>query len=250
MAVSVLIGHASLLKLVVGIVKITTREFELWVITLSPHLSVTPLFNLSPTAYTTPAPPSFLQPSSCHLLTCPAFSHSHHVFHHCLINSASRLGVANYTLAAPPTLSNPLHCEANTHTWTDKQEGGAVVGWVSHITIIDLRAEANWLSPVCLRYTLPLTLSCHYALPHTCTQIHLCAHFCGDNEVCQLWSGGLCLPPPLVRCLDLQCPLLKDFLFIFLLSSLHSSSSSQPLASPQYLVTVNIAFQFKKKKDT
>lgn len=102
-----------------------------------------------------------------------------------------------------------------------------VVGWVSHITIIDPRAGANWLSPVCLFYTMPLTLSCHYALTHICPQIRLCAH--GGNEVCQLRSRGLC--HRLFSRLDLHCLFshLKDFLsfspppFIIIETSLFAS---------------------------
>lgn len=60
------------------------------------------------------------------------------------------------THTQPPHPLAGFVAEAETHTWTDKQEGGLVVGWVGHITIIDPQAVANWLSPVCLRYTMPL----------------------------------------------------------------------------------------------
>lgn len=54
-------------------------------------------------------------------------------------------------------------------------------------------------------------------------------------------------PPPLVRCLDLQCPLsLESFCLLFL--SLPPLIFFKLSLLLQYLVTLSIALQFKKKK--
>lgn len=95
----------------------------------------------------------------------------HHFPHHthCLINSISRAGVANYTLAGPP----PILWQATPwggDTYMNRQTGRGV----SHITIIDPRAGANWLFP-CL-FTLhhaPYTLLslCTNTLMHMNTSV-------------------------------------------------------------------------------
>lgn len=99
----------------------------------------------------------------------------------------------------------------------------------------------------CLRYTMPLTLSCHYALTHTHTHMHMNTSVCTFSAgimKCVSYDQGGCTCPLLSSVhLDLQSRLSTDFVSFFLAICL-SSSSSHSLSLPQYLVTVSIAFQF------
>lgn len=97
-----------------------------------------------------------------------------------LINSTSRARLSNYTHPAhhhhhlPPLAGSCRGWE----TYMSRQTavgGGSMVGWASRITIIDPEAGANWLSPVCLRYCVPLMHRCHCTLTRTRT-MNMCAH--------------------------------------------------------------------------
>lgn len=85
----------------------------------------------------------------------------------------------------------------------------------------------------CLHYSMPLTVSSHYALTHKYVCVHISVGIIkcvgSDQEGCAC-------------CLLLS--LLKDLVFLSLLLT-HDLSTIFPC---QYLLTVNIAFQLRKGK--